>query len=107
MKLDLSVEMKNLDGSPIKDISRPEHPALTLRDIISSALLNERDDERLSGQEKSIRFALATKIWGANGHPLELTVEEAALIKEAVGKGYKPIISGQVWAIIESQTSKS
>jgi hypothetical protein len=73
----------------------------TLRSVSVSSLLAAYPDEQgLGGDEKFRRWELASKI--KNGtDPVEVTVDEVALVKKLIGKAYAPIIVGQAWKMLE------
>ena len=95
MKINFNQPIKNIQGEEIKD--------LTLKTVSVEALLATFSDEQsLSGEEKAKRYVLATRIY-TNPEELGLTVEEVAKIKQLIGKGYGPLVVGQVWEMLEGK----
>lgn len=97
MKLDVTKKITDLDGAALKEGERE----LTLSMVICNALMISHQSEReLSGDEKVKRFVLATRIHGA-ALPVDVSAEEAALIKKLVAMAYGPLVVGQVWQAVE------
>ena len=87
-----------LDGEILPDMKG--EPA-TVRGVAIEALFAQfKDEENLSGEEKLKRWELASKI-KADPDPVDLTVEEVALLKKLIGKAYGAIIVGQAWKVLE------
>ena len=57
-------------------------------------------DEQASGEEKFKRYQLAERISAAG--PQDVSVEEVALIKRLIGKGYPPMVVGPAWLALEN-----
>ena len=101
MKIDFTTPIQTLDGKPI--LNNPGNQPATLKTITTDALLASFEDEKnITGEEKLKRYLLATRIY-ANPQNIDLTVEETALIKKLIGKGFGPLIVGQAYEIIESK----
>jgi len=89
-----------LDGEVILD--QKSEPA-TVRGVAIEALFATfKDEENLSGEEKLKRWELASKI-KASPDPVELAVEEVALLKKLIGKAYGALIVGQAWKVLEGE----
>jgi len=89
-----------LDGEVILD--QKNEPA-TVRGVAIEALFATfKDEENLSGEEKLKRWELASKI-KINPDPVELKVEEIALLKKLIGKAYGALIVGQAWKVLEGE----
>ena len=126
MKINFSYKFKKMDGEIIPE--RPEEivekdgqktkkkfPAFTLRKICVNVLLNNNLDEivcprckaqikkseEISGEEKSKRFMLATKIY--NGDTLvDIGDDDIKLLKNLISKDYpSSLIVGQAWEILD------
>lgn len=97
MKIDMKVKLKTLKGDDILD---EKNNPVTIGDIISQALLASFPDDNEKGEEKYKKFKLAVKV-NSSDLPIDITLEEAVKIKEIVGKGFSPLIVGQVWEILE------
>jgi hypothetical protein len=99
MKVNFGKELKTLDG---KSISFADRKVTKLKDICLDALLATFEDERnLAGEEKARRYVLATQIY--SNSDTDLTIEDVALIKRLIGKGFAPIIVGQAFEILENR----
>jgi len=71
----------------------------------SQVLLNlSQDESKLSGVEKNDRANLAMRIKVSQGaeSPIDMTLEEAALLKKLTGEKLTPILVHRVWALLES-----
>ena len=98
MKVNVEATFNDLDGETIMDGDKP----VTLGAVASQALTAVfRGEEDLSGDKKCERFLLAVKMRkSADGLPVDLTPEEAALAKQCIGKAYPPIIVGQAFPLL-------
>jgi len=76
---------------------------LTLKHIIIRALLTQQQNDPSTGEEKYHRYKLAENISSA-ANEIELTTEDAALIKKLIGKLFVPIIVGRAYDDIEGKT---
>ena len=100
MTVFLGKGLVTLDGEVILD--QKNEPA-TVRGVAIEALFATfKDEENLSGEEKLKRWELASKI-KASSDPVELVVEEVALLKKLIGKAYGTLIVGQAWRILEGE----
>lgn len=97
MKLLLTTPIVDLNGKVLNnDLGEP----FKLRGILINALLAAfQDEQNLSGEDKLYRWKLANKI--NDSVELEVKAEDIVLLKKLVAKAYAPIISGQVWEILE------
>ena len=101
MKLNLTVEMKTLIGEPLmmelaSGVKRP----LTMRDVCCESLLASRKDEDVKMLDKLHRWTLATKIWETKESEIEISPEDAVLIKEQVNKTFTTTVVGQVCLLL-------
>jgi hypothetical protein len=96
MKIDFNHTLVDLDQKPIKN----GQANFILKDAATTALLADFSGEQISGQEKAVRFSLATKIHGANGHPLDLDLDDVKLVRDLIAKAYPPLVAGQVWQLL-------
>ena len=104
MKLDVTQQLKNLDGSLLVQpgtrcttcghITNPE--VVTLREAITASLVAR---DQAEGEEKFKRWALAVRVQQEDAP--DLRVDELALIKKLVGKIQPPLTAGQVWVLLE------
>lgn len=98
--------MKINFNTVLKDITTGEamlsgETPLTARKIAVDALLATfPGEETMEGTKKVELFSLAVKVSGS-GDECTLTVDEVAQIKDRVGRGYSPMVVGQVWPLLE------
>ena len=95
MKIVTTDVIKNLDGTPVKD----KDEELTFFHIFSGAL--NIFDERTTPEDKAKMFNLNLRIHQEKGKEMKLTVEEAKLLKDCVGKSYSPVIVGRVNELLD------
>jgi hypothetical protein len=95
---DLSGEVVAYDDKPVSEGGKP----MTLGIAAVNALQSVFEDERnLGGDEKMKRFLLAMKIHGAS-LPLDVTTDEAALIKKLVAKLPSILVYGRVANMLDN-----
>jgi hypothetical protein len=107
MKINVTQQLKSIEGEPLTTPKATcpqcgqatEAVPVTVRQIVTGALMAQRQGETLSGEEKVRRYALALRVHNEN-EP-DLPVEDVALIKELVGQGYGPLVVGQVWVLLD------
>ena len=97
MKIDFARELMNLKGKPMTLEGEPG----TLGLVAATALIAQGADETLTGEQKLKCFRLARRISDADGPVVDITVEDAALIKERIARLYPPLVSGQAWHMID------
>lgn len=96
MQINMAQVLQDIYGKPVK---RPDNgEEATLRYVCIEALLSA-DDVNPSEQEKLKRYEIALKLSGQD-QP-ELSIEEAAKLKERVGKIYGAGVVGPVFGILE------
>lgn len=99
-------EIKGADG---QSVARSTTQELIASDLVCTALLSPFNDEQPSADEKHKRFKLAQRInagqqQAANdggNTEVDITSEEATLIKTLTAKLYAPLVVGQLIDIIE------
>ena len=93
MKVNVNVQIKDLDGNDIEGI--------TVKGIIVQALtvLGE-EDKNMTGDMRYTQYDLARRITEA-GDVAELKAEDIVLIKKLVGKMYQPIVVGRIYDALE------
>lgn len=96
MKVDFSQPVKTLQGENIKD---PDGKDFTLQAVCTNALLAE-SEEKISGQEKCDRYALALAIHAAV-EPYDLSAENISKLKDLVGKTYTTLVVGQAFQMLD------
>lgn len=98
MKIQLSQKLKDIHGNPLKN-GDDEVRLSTI--FIDSLLANFTDEKDLPGQVKVSRFVLAQEIQRKKEGTIDLSLEDATLLKTLVGKAYGTLIVGQVWEILK------
>lgn len=96
MKLDLSKPVLDINGKEIKD----GDGALSFAAIFRSILVNDKEDENKSPEDKFKDFKLALKI---EPQEVDFTLEELTRIKALVGKLPSTLIVGRVYEFIENK----
>ncbi len=99
MKINFNQSLKQLGKDDPLLKSNSTEP-FCLKDAAIEALL--MPEENLSGEEKAKRYLMATRIY-ANPDGPDFTVEELATIKKVIGRGYGPLVVGQVWEMLEGK----
>lgn len=101
MLFDGNAEILDLKGKPVRLDETSDKPA-TLADVASLALTAPmfNAEDKSAHNEKIKRFKLAVKITDQN-QPIEISIEEASLIKKCVGELPHPLIVGRVDELLE------
>lgn len=86
-------------GLVVAEHDDPEQKT-TLRDTICSSLLTEDPQTKLSGTQKSERYKLWVKVNEAKKE-VELTIDEAKIIKDCIMASQPILIAGQCEALLE------
>ncbi len=95
MKIKINQVLKDVDGTnPIVQ----KEKVLTLKEICVAAVLTpiEADDQK----KKFEKWDVYKKLLNAN-EEAELSIEDLAIIKAAIGKFYPPLIMGQCFEMLE------
>ena len=95
MKIKINQKLKDSDD---KDIIIGNRPAMTLRDVIVSSILNPAEKE--TQEQKYEKYSLFKKLKDAKDE-VELKIEDIALIKKAIGEIQPPLVLGQCWDLLE------
>jgi len=108
MKLDVTRELTNLDGTPLVQpgtrcttcghITDPE--PVTLRGVLTTSLLAQ-SREQVAGDEKARRWALAMRIQQEDAP--ELSLKELELVQRLVGEIQPTLTAGQVWVMLDGR----
>lgn len=110
MKINFSAPILNFDGEAVMETDEKGKPLegkpLTLSTISVNALVMPLPDgrgqqEHLDGAAKVRHACLAETIFKSTA-PIDLKVEDIALIKERIGRGYGPLVVMRCWALLES-----
>lgn len=92
MRFNFESPVVDFVGNPILDNGKP----VLLRDTIISALLVA--EQEMEPHKKFYRYMLAQKVFKGD----EVSVEDVAEIKAAIGKHGVPMVVGQVWQLLEA-----
>jgi len=108
MKLDVTRQLTNLDGTPLVQpgtrcqvcghITDPE--PVTLRGVLTTSLLAQTR-EQVAGDEKAKRWALAMRIQQEDAP--ELSLKELELVQRLVGEIQPTLTAGQVWVMLDGR----
>lgn len=105
MKVKTNTPIVSLEGKPIKvpvsDEKNADLAPLTMGKAMEVALLSQIEGERNTEPMASFdRYRLAERIHDAKD-TVEITIDEAKLIKDRVAKIFGPLILGRVWTALE------
>lgn len=75
----------------------------TLRDAVKNALLSQHEAEKnVAAEEKDKRYDLYLKVRSSED-PIDLTVEELAMLKKLIGYNPSVLVSGQCRKMLEGK----
>ena len=86
-------EQVQVDGQVVQ---RP----INVLKVVDSALMARGRNEDLGGEEQIRRYKLVERIYA--GDPVEITAEEAALIKKQVAMHFTPLLTGFIAKLLET-----
>lgn len=104
MTIDFKQPLNDLDGVPITEAragadGQPAVFVVTLgRAAVNALMAVLPEDQTKSGEDKLKAFLLAEKV---NNAVVALSVEEIALLKARIAKGYGPLIVGRAWRLLD------
>lgn len=98
MQRNFDAHLTDLYGNVILDENKNKIP---MSAPLVNVLLAEFPEERIDGVEKLKRFKLAEKI--SKGGPIDLDIDELALLKKLVGKWLNPLLNGKIMPLLESE----
>jgi hypothetical protein len=101
MKIKINQKLTDSEGN---EIILPGKPAMTLKDVIVSSILQPKEQE--TQESKYEKYAIFKKIKDAKPEAdttiaVDLKIEDIALIKKAIGELQPPLIMGQCFDILE------
>lgn len=116
MKLDHSELVLDLEGKPIpqwdtNELGQPKTDGkgglvskgdLTMRDAAIAALSSQDPKETIGAELKARIFSLSIKFY--KGRKINLTIEEAALLKERAGGTLSMLVYGRLCEWLEGET---
>jgi len=97
MLINVTETLKQFDGTPIKDVVKGEAVDATVRQAIVNALMSPAEKD--TGLEKVKKYDLAMRVYKED--EVEFSAEEAAMVKEVVGKLFAPIVVGQLFKLLD------
>ena len=97
MKINFSTPLKTLDGVAMK-LSDASDEMATIARVCVDALMDGTDSKEINGDEKLKRYQLAMRL--RDGGEVDVSLEEAVLLKQLTGKLYSPLVVGQVWPVL-------
>lgn len=90
--------LKTMDGQAMKDNDGKGNAIdATVKLAIVNAVLSPVEKE--SGVDKVKKYELAKKVFNAD--EVDLNEDEIKLIKDSVGKGFAPIVVGQIFELLK------
>lgn len=98
MRIDVTQAIKDFKNEPV--LNENKEP-VTFRDIASVAINTEDNEHRMTAEKKNQAFQIGIKLW--SDKEVDLTVDQAALIKERVGLFYSPAVYGRVCEMLEGE----
>lgn len=97
MKINVLQNIKGYDGADLQENGKD----ITYRSVFATALNTFLPDENPSADLKAQAFAISNKLF-VEGEA-ELSVTDAALIIERVGKIYSPLVFGRTKELLDSK----
>jgi hypothetical protein len=95
MKVNFDSKLLHLDGQVLKN----RDADFTLKSAAIEALMNIAESDRTAkGEDKFKRYELAVKV-NAGGE-VEITPEEATLLKQRIGEVYGPAVIGPAYKLL-------
>lgn len=98
MKLAITTALAGFDGQPLLDGEKP----ILARDIAIKCLTYQVNGDDANGEEKFRRGALAARLMSAD--EVEITTDEAALLKKLCGMAFGTVVVFPFWNFIEGKT---
>lgn len=97
MLVKVNVPLKTLDGQVMKDNVDGEAVEAIVKMVIVNAVLAPVQNEK--GVDKVVKYELAKKVH--SNDEVDLDEKEIAMIKDAVGENFAPIIVGQIYELLK------
>lgn len=103
MKVNFSQKLTQINGQPLLDADAPNEDGnsikqATAKSVVVNALMFP--DTTDSGEGKLKKWNLANRIYSSD-REVEISVEEANVIKKSVGKSFGPVVVGPVYNLLE------
>jgi hypothetical protein len=97
MHIKITDQLTDYEGRKLVEGTTP----VTYRRVFVTALNAFDEKDRPSPDQMALIYALSTKLYNSN--EIDLTLEEAALIKERVGKTFSPLVYGRTVDLLEGK----
>lgn len=97
MLVKVNIPLKTLDGQNMKDSVDGQAIDATVKMIIVNAVLAPVQNEK--GVDKVVKYELAKKVHSSD--EVDLDEKEIAMIKDAVGENFAPIVVGQIFELLK------
>ena len=102
MKINVTQVLKNINGDDlIEPNEKGEVQPVLLRTVLVNALMIPVEKD--TGVQKVEKYSLAIDI--QKNDEIEITAEQATMLKEVVGKPYGPVIVGPVFNLLDGKSS--
>ncbi len=97
MRIKVTDVLTDYEGRQIYDGKEP----VTYRKVFATALNTISEQDRPPAEEMARIYELSVRLY--SGAEIELTIEDAVLIKEKVGKVYNPLVFGRARDVLEGK----
>jgi hypothetical protein len=89
-----------------KGITSNDDPGkeMTVREVFITAVNNNLPGEAMTAEDKNKAFNLSLKLFASK--EVNITVTEAAMFKERVGKIYNPLVYGRICHLLDGESSE-
>ena len=90
----------DLAGNPVKPDPNSDSVMRLSSVAVNGILMPRQSDANLSGEDKVKRFKLAKRIHDAS-EPLDISVEDAALLKALIADSHTTLVASQALLLID------
>lgn len=105
MTIDLTQPVLDYDKKILRIKKDGEEKDLVLKEVFITALNTQAPGEVPTVEQKIKIFELSTKMFTLDS--MSLTVDEAAFIKERVGKIYNPLVYGRICELFDNPVAEN
>jgi hypothetical protein len=99
MRVKVTDQLIDYEGRKLVDGTEP----VTFRRVFVTALNTFSDTDRPNPQQMALIYSLSNRLY--ENADVELTLEEAALIKDRVGKTFNPLVYGRTVDLLEGKAA--
>lgn len=99
MNINFTQLVTNVDGLPLEN-------APSLKDISIQALVNPFAGDEAMQPEKKFNLGLLAHKIATGGDTVSISVEEVAILKDRIGRGFPPLTVFFAWNAFEAVESK-